>query len=455
MDVFCEIPCLTEQSKLFEGIPLQKMWFKLADKRIIGQYLQKFIAYNTSNFNFLGVKTSVEGTDQNSALRFRTTEFIGVIPLRAPDTGKQIGDFIVSPRFSDKNTRFEDYVEILNLLENEISPKIIDSLPLASGNNFKPPLYLEAVKFVQALEALLQTNWRKFNVIEKSTNQPVGQVNWDKYATQSYKVENRLKFPTRKNILSEFHSEYAEIRYVFDICYRKLLSAKTPQRIKNTLRNRLYIIKEKLYFHFPKPTKNIKINSYDSPKVKTCKQLANKILDFDFVESTAWRVDFSDVFEKFVQYIFKEVAIETGAKLFSNYKFHSNSTTHFSWELKHIEPDAIFQKKELLIFVDAKYKANFYNKFSLSEKLKEEHRHDLHQIMSYSSFSKSSTKYGFLCYPSQKLELKKTVFKNRINNTENKIFIFGIPLKKNSIVPAKELLATIINEIEKPHKTAN
>ena len=66
------------------------------------------------------------------------------------------------------------------------------------------------------------------------------------------------------------------------------------------------------------------------------------------VDSTAWRVDFSDVFEKFVQHIFKEVAKETGGKLFANFKFHSRTSKHYSWELKHIEPDAIYQKENFL-----------------------------------------------------------------------------------------------------------
>ena len=33
LDVFCEIPCLTEQSRQLSGIVLQKKWFKSADKR--------------------------------------------------------------------------------------------------------------------------------------------------------------------------------------------------------------------------------------------------------------------------------------------------------------------------------------------------------------------------------------------------------------------------------------
>lgn len=447
LDVFFEIPCLTEKSTLLNGLVLQKKWFKLADKRIIGQYLQKFINYNSDNFSFLGVQPFIIGTDQNTSLGFRTSEFIGTIPLRASDTGTQIGDFVVMPRFTGRD-RFEDYIEILNLLGSEISPQVIDSLPLASGKNFRPPLYLEAVKFIDSLEVLIQRPWRKFDNIEKITSQPTGQVNWSKYINEEYKVENRLKFPTRKNILTEFHKEYSEIRYVFDLCKLELLSSNTPQRIKSSIRNRLSFIDEKLYLHKPISTNNIIIKSADNLKIKNCKNQANRILNFNFIDSTAWRVDFSDVFEKFVQYIFKEISKETGGHLFSNYKFHSKTSNRYSWELKHIEPDAIYQKENLIVFIDAKYKSNLYNKFDKSENLKDVHRHDLHQIMAYSSFSKTDNKYGFLCYPSDKVEIKKITYKNNINQSTNNIFICGIPLKKEFVLEVKKALIAELNKVE-------
>ena len=452
LDVFCEIPCLTEQSKQLSGIALQKKWFKSADKRIIGQYLQKFIDYNSDQFKFLGVNPFIIGTDQNTSIAFRSSSFIGSIPLRASDTGKHIGDFVVMPRFIGRD-RFEDYIEILNLLGTEISPEAIDSLPLASGKNFRPPLYLEAVKFIASLEKLATRSWRKFDNIEKVSNQPTGQINWTKYINQEYKVEKRLKFPARSNVLSEFHSEYAEIRYVFDICKSELLSANTPQRIKNTLRNRLGFLEERLYHHKPKTTNKISIRFSDSPNVKACKVQANKILNYKLVDSTAWRVDFSDVFEKFIQHIFKEVAKETGGRLYSNFKFHSRTSKHFSWELKHVEPDAIYQKENYLVFIDAKYKSNLYNKFDQSETLKEDHRHDLHQIMAYSSFSKTDFKFGFLCYPSDQIEVKSIQFKNGINEATNTILILGVPLKKASIRETKRLLTNELNEIERKTTT--
>jgi len=447
LDVFFEMPCLTEQSRQLSGIYLQKKWFKTADRRIIGQNLQKFIEYNLAQFKFLGIQPLIIGTDQNTSLVFRSSGFIGTIPLRASDNGKQIGDFVVMPRFTGRD-RFEDYIEILNLLGGEISPEVIDSLPLASGKNFRPPLYLEAVKFITSLEALLTKPWCKFDNVEKISTQPNGQINWNKYINNEFKIENRLKFPIRKNILSEFHSEYAEVRYVFDICKSELLSPNTPPRIKNTIRARLNFIEEKLYYHKPKITNNITVKTSDNLIVKSCKEQANKILNFNLIDCTAWRVDFCDVFEKFVQYIFREVAKETGGKLFANFKFHSKTSKHYSWELKHVEADAIYQKENLLIFIDAKYKSHLYNKFSNSEILKDDYRHDLHQIMAYSSFSKIDLKFGFLCYPSDQLEIKTIKYKNPINEVTSMIFILGIPLKKDCIIEAKRLLAKELSIIE-------
>jgi len=447
LNIFNQIPCLTEQSTPLKGIDLQKKWFKSADKRIIGQYLQKFIDYNINYFNFLGVHPYVVGTELNSSLIFNSTEFIGAIPLRASDTGKQIGDLVVIPRFTGKN-RFEEYIEILDLLDADINPQFLESIPLISGANYRPPLYLEAIKFISNLEQLVKTSWRKFSNIETIENYPIGQVNWTKYINNEFKVENRLKFQTRKNILSEIHTEYNEIRYVFDLAKKELLSSSTPVRIRVSLNARLMYLEEKFYLHKPKETNNIHIRSSDSIIVRNCKETANKILNYNFEDSIAWRVNFSDVFEKYVQYIFRETAKENGGKLNSNYKIYSRTSNYYSWELKHIEPDAIYQKDHLLVFIDAKYKSHLYNKYDISEKLKNDHRQDLHQIMSYMSFGQSDLKFGFLCYPSEKLDIKEISYKNNLNEVANSIFILGIPLQKSSITESKQLLSRILYKIE-------
>lgn len=443
LDIFFETTCLTEQSSLLDGITLHKKWFKSSDKRLIGLYLQKFIAYNASLFEFLGVQVFITGIDQNIALSFKTSEFIGVIPLRAPDTGKQIGDFVVTPRFLNKN-KFTDYIGILNLLEKDINPTTTYSIPLASSKNFSPPLYLEAIKFINLLEQLVRTPWRKFDTIEKNSTSPSAQINWTKYVNREFKIENRLLFPIKKNTLTEFHREYSQICHVFDLCKKEINSSNVPQNIKSMYKKKISFLDEKFSLHRPIFTNQILIKTQDNVIIRNCKIQANKILNYNLTDSVAWKVDFSDVYEKFIQYIFQEISKETGGKVLSNFKFHSKSKKHYSWELKHIEPDAIYQKNNTIIFIDAKYKSNLYNKFSTSEDLKNQYRFDLHQILAYSSFSKTEAKLGILCYPSNNVEMKETIFKNPMNNTSIKVFTLGIPLNIESLAIVKKTVKDIL-----------
>jgi hypothetical protein len=76
--------------------------------------------------------------------------------------------------------------------------------------------------------------------------------------------------------------------------------------------------------------------------------------------------------------------------------------------------------------------------------------------MAYSSFSKTDFKFGFLCYPSNQIELKSIHYENGINETANTILILGVPLKKESVNDIKRLLGNELYEIERrtttPHR---
>lgn len=443
-NIFFEVPCLTESSALISGLSIQKKWFKSADKRIIGQYLQKFIGYNSDLFSFLGATPFIVGTDQNTSIGFRTSNFVGTIPLRAPDTGKQIGDFIVVPRYTTKD-RYEDYIRILDLLDEEITyEQKLDSLPLVSGRNFRPPLYLEAVKFIKLLEKVGHTRWHKFDHIEKNLREPNGQINWNKYITHEHKVEMRQVFPVSKNTLSENHTEYRQMRCVFDTCKSELLSPHTPLKLKAQIRPVIQFLDEKMAQFPPLKVDVFSERFVDAPLIKQLKSQANKVLQHNLIESVAWRVDFSEVFERFVQHIFKGIAQEQGARLLKNTKMKGYSPYPSAWELRHLEPDAILQKEDTSVFIDAKYKAHLYNRYSISDALKEEHRHDLHQILAYMSFSKGDKKQGILCYPSNEVSIKQLKYKNPVNECENNVKLVGIPLSVSAYPDVSKMLLEAI-----------
>lgn len=445
-DVFLEMPCLKERSSKLDGQALRRTWFKAFDKRNVAQALQKFISYNNEWFNFLGVEANLDGFDQSASLSFRSTNMVGTIPLRAPDTGKQIGDFVVTPRFTGKD-RFGGYIELLDLLDEEISPEFKPSIPLASARIFRPPMYLEAAKFIGSLEELLKRPWRKFKTREILQNVPSGRVNWTKHAIQSYKVESQLSFPASRSVLDEYHDEFREIRFVFDICNRELTALSTPRKTRELFKNRLSFLEERLYFHLPKPVTQLKLRSADSPTVKLCKGYGNKILNQKFIDGTAWRVDFNDVFEKLVQHIFTQVARSIGGQLHKNPRIAARTTRRYAWELNSLEPDAVLQKDNLTIPIDAKYKSHLFNRFEQSEILKSDFRADLHQILAYSTFNDARDKTCILCYPSDRVEAKSTRFNTGIGNGVIRVLVTGVPVDRSAVDGSIAYLSEVVSPL--------
>ena len=447
-NIFLEIPCLTEKSQALSGLFLAKKWFKNADRRYLTESLQKFIDYNKDLFDFLGVSPHIEGSGTNVSLNFRSDRFIGAIPLRSPDTGKQIGDFVVRPRYTYANDQFSEYVEIVNLLESEILPDFKHSIPLLSYNNLKPPLYLEAMKFVKLLEKAVKINWRKFQTITKVYRYPKSQVDWKEYVEKEFDPSRRLLFPCHDNILSKLHSEFFELKYVYSIAKSEINSFRTPQHIKYQFQDILAYLDSSLYDFSDKSTNELHVHYSDPVIIKELKKQGNKILKRNFEEITAWRIDFSLLFERYVQYIFGQISSEIGATQINNCKIRRYSSVNPPWSLSYLEPDIVLMKNEFEIIIDAKYKSHLFNLKSTTEELKEEHRKDLHQLLAYTTFSRNKNKIGILCYPFSEYFLLELDYISTFSNVGSKIFLVGVPMQKSKINDFKKLIIENISKVE-------
>jgi len=448
-NIFLEVPCLTEKSQSISGLFLAKKWFKKADKRYLAEYLQKFIDYNKDSFDFLQVTPKIEGSGTGVSLSFKSDRFIGAIPLRSPDTGKQIGDFVIKPRYTSATDRFSEYVEVVSLLKAEILPEFKHSIPLLSHNNMKPPLYLEAINFVDLFEKAVKTKWNKFQTIKRIYRYPKYQVDWKEYVEKEFDPAKRLLFPCKDNVLSKFHSEFFELKYVYSIAKKEITSFKTPLSIKYQYRGVLTYLDNALYEFPEKLTNDLQIHPSDPVTIKRVKTQGNKILKRNFEEITSWRIDFSLLFEKYVQFVFNQVSLEIGATQLNNYKIRRFS--HFSppWSLNYLEPDIILMKNNLDIVIDAKYKSHIFNSESASQELKEEHRRDMHQLLAYTTFTKNKNKIGILCYPYSKEYIFKLDYVFQFSNTKSKILLLGIPLKKSKLNDLKKFIINLLSEIER------
>jgi len=454
-NIFFEIPCLTEKSKSLSGLELQKKWFKKADKRYLGDALQKFVGYNSELFDFIDVIPKIEGIGKDVKLNFRSGKFVGAIPLRSPDTGKQIGDFVVKPRYNSSHSHFSEYIELVNLLESVITPEFKHSIPLSSNNNVKPPLYLESVKYIKILKQAVKTNWNKFQNIKRIYNAPKSQVDWDEYAEKEFDPKMRLLYPCNENVLTKFHLEFFELKFVYNIAKKEIKSSNTPKNIKFQLQDTFIFLDTKLKNFKERSSREVSIHNSDPVIIKKLKSQANKILKKNFEETTAWRIDYSILFERYVQFIFQQISLEIGAVQLNNYKIKRHASYIPPWSLNYLEPDIVLIKDDLNIMVDAKYKSHLFNLTSDTKTLKEEHRKDIHQLFAYSAFSKNKNKICFLCYPNNEISSVKLNYISSISNVENAIILLGLPMNISRIFGLKNIIIDHISNIEKKTRFSN
>lgn len=447
-NLFYEMKCLSTTSTNYKR--LEKL-IDVSDKREIYKIFNIFIMNNFKYMEFLGIKCHLKGYEKEGSISFESSQYVGAIPMMS-SKNIQIGDFCVTPRFANSQ-KFEEYTELMNLLEHSIDYKIMDSAPLRS-NFMKPPLYLECIKFINLFDLILKSNWRMFDNINSIENLPTAEIDWKEYILREYKIENKLKFPCRRNVLNTFHVELAKMKYVYLICQKEILSTNTPSKIRNSFSDKLHFLNNKIHKLSPISVDRFVVKASDKQTVKLAKVQSNKILNSYSTTGIAWRVDFNEVFEKFVEYLFKKTINLIGGNLHENKTIFSHNPFN-KLSLSYLKPDIILEKDNVLFFVDAKYKSHFFNKNNLTQKLKDEIRSDQHQVMAYSSFSKSKDKFCFLCYPSNEVNYEKNKYLNIINGTETLLYSIGIPLSSKTINTTIATLRSIINDvISKKEKSA-
>ena len=437
-NIFFSFECLTEKSPRLNGLELQQKWFRASDKRYMGQTLQKLIDYNSSRFRYLAITPFLEGSDKDLSLSFRSENYVGAIPIRSSENGKPIGDLIVFPRFTSAVDKFKEYTELIHVVGDVINPEFDYQLELKSSLEFKPPLYLEAVKFVDKLFELTNRPWKKFKSQEVSSNHFKGNIRWNKLVQEAHNPEKQIRIPTKYSRLTQEHTDYSKVKYVLRLAIQELLSERTPIEIKNSVKEKIIQIEIRLKNIPEIETDALTIGRADFLLVREVKLQANVLLLNNARLKKAWRVDYSQVFERTVQYLFTEVSKEIGGSIYLNHKIQNKRRNNFNWELNFLEPDLIYLKRGNIFYIDAKYKSHLLNKYSSSDFLKQEFRKDVHQILAYSSFSSNSSKQSFLCYPASSPSCAVNNFHNSLNSSESKIIILGIPLDKSFFTKIKQ-----------------
>lgn len=432
--LFFQMPCLSESHEIRSKEIYERLFDKdkRVDKRHLESYVQKFLLLNKKMLSFAGITLEMNGTGSDLSIRFRTSGYIGAIPIKTPYDGIAHKDFQIVPRFDQSDHGFSDLTQLLSKLEYSISPEYADSEALSLPMQLRPPMYYEAAKYIDLFEAAQKQHWVKFEVVKGTHPFPKSNTDWAKHSKTSSDPIKALIYPSSDSILSLNHSEWQELIYVFELAKSILLQPNVPESIRYKYRSRIIALEKKNASIKARATKSITTHASDPHTIKEVKRQANALLQKSTTSCVAWRIDMAKLFERYAQYVVETSLRGFDGSVISNSKIRGRGEIAH-WGLKYLEPDMIVKCGTSYFMADAKYKAHYYAFGQNSEVLKETHRADLHQLLAYCSFLPVKNKTGILFYPASKPSCRKISYLEQIGGINNTVYLYGIPFGINGI----------------------
>jgi len=431
-----ELPVLDTKSFEYAG-QLAIDW--ATDKRYAESEIASFIARNRRQLSFLGVEaTGTFNSAGKYVLSLTSSKYVGCVPYNSPRTGLPLGVISIVGRFG------EDISELFSIIGDFVSPEYDETLQLQHASWATPPLYFECQDYIDKYMVAQKCKWSKFTNVMRIENLPRSSTQWTLYAAKQMYPEHTLKYPNRCNVISRIHPEWMELNYVLRLCFDEIESVHTPLRAKLAYRDKIQRLQLQPETQPTSKCTAVRPHMSDPVAIKTLKASANNILQHKSNFNFAWRIDYAEFFERYVQFLVKKVAASKGAKVTCNPKYPINGQ-HTAWTLKYIEPDIIVEKGDTQYVVDAKYKSHMLNVNGNSEQLKETFREDLHQIVSYTAFSRSTQKHALIIYPAKEKTQRELQIRSSRNNCACQVTLVGIPLTKQQMPEALELLGQLLH----------
>lgn len=413
-----------------------------------------FLSANRKSFEALDIESSVNIFRDALAVSLKTNGIVGAVPLYSSENRKITGGLIVEPKFG-----WNDIGPLLHCIGWAASPQLL-SLPMIPGSAKEIPPWVLAGPIIERLAQLLMTINKSFSMEMDFRETPRGTILWNKYFSQSIVTGKYQKIPCKFPDLNQNNVLRSYIKWGLEKVKISLLGSGSSDLTSHELINRIETLLTKLRDISSKmPTRNLLDGMLQN------NQLSTNIFSFG-VEAISWILDerglagqsepdglswklvMSDLFEKWVEAIVRAWAHQFGGKVTTSRQSTSRKTIY--WDLQNIRgisslvPDIVVETDESIYIFDAKYKKLFEDlddeKYrELSKDIQEEHRHDVHQIIAYSSLFTKKRIVSTLVYPLSGNTYKSLVNRGRILNrayipVTNRLLelgIFGIPLSVN------------------------
>jgi 5-methylcytosine-specific restriction endonuclease McrBC regulatory subunit McrC len=369
--------------------------------------------------------------DDTKSLILTPSNKIGLVPVRNPYGGKVYGSLVVKPRLG-----WIDIYKILETIDWKYQPNFLkEEEPIFSNGIL--PRWFKAIDTLEAIAQALNMLIRGMDSKYVELNVPIGNVDWNSYSTKNIPYGKYAQFNsviTDYSIDLEIHRQFKGITKMIS---QDISSGNVPIKVKYRAKQLITNIERKLEnvsLELPniQKLKKVKIpgfyrNLYEKA-IKKCEEYINQSrfsISGGNYYGLPWYIEMDRLFEFWVEHWAHIFAKRIGARFYSD--FRKSSKIRFyninNWKsLSQLKPDIIIEKESKTLIIEVKYKKHLaYLQFgNCPSEIFEEHRQDIHQLLSYMSCSSNDKRIGCLLYPTFDENIPNQ-FATLINYTNTKV----------------------------------
>lgn len=374
---------------------------------------EQFIVQNRPFFDLLNVSVSRDFDGSDVWLRIETRNAVGAVPLLSPYSAKPDYGLVVQPRFPWKGIG-----PMLAETGWEVSPVLL-RLPLLKRSERRVPLWVLAFTVLARLKALLDRLERRFELTEEELAAPKGAVLWDRYATRRMARGQFLNVPCRFPDLRDDRRLKGAVRYAVE---RQIQSLETQREHGGFIHALIALAEALLGKVRGAPACRPSPRDLDSWLRRPLRSdvLTEGLQAIEWtveerglaglsdLEGIPWTMPMEQFFEAWVETVFRAVAVRTGGLLKAGRK--RETITPLVWNppyagsQRSLVPDLMLEHEHCTFIIDAKYKRHWeeirHGHWSFQDDaLREEHRQDLLQVLSYANLSEKPVVVCCLVYP--------------------------------------------------------
>lgn len=380
---------------------------------VLARISDQFVTDNRAVLALMDITIEKQFDGREISLTVRSGSTVGAVPLISPSSGRHDLGLVVQPRFP-----WIGIGPMLSEMGWRIAPVPL-RLPLLRRSERRVPPWVLSSMILSRIAALLDSLDRKFEMSSATMTTPRGRIDWANYATHNLPRAAADQIPCTFPELRDDRQLKGAIRHSLT----KQLGSLETQRHHGAFVQKLIDLAMQLQRRVagvaPVVPSRCMMDAWLQRPLRT-DALRDGIQGIEWtvedrglaglsdLEGLPWRMPMEQFFEAWVETISARVAAFTGGGLRAGRK---NETIHplrwqpaFGGSQKALIPDVILEFDDKTVIIDAKYKRHWeelqwHSWARTEEELREQHRHDILQVLAYANLASTKNVVACLTYP--------------------------------------------------------